>query len=171
MKRILFVLAFIPVLANAQLLNIRHVKGIKSVDVNYGITEYGKLYSAGYVKYFSNSTYLKGQLFYEKGEGNGLNYTSTGADVYFAKTIVHSGFHYYLNGIGGAHLSVDNTSNSLSSDKIPSTMKSGILLGIENEYFISDRFVLIGTFSQRALLGNNFGNYRWFAQVGIRYNF
>lgn len=150
---------------------IRHVRHIKSVDVQYGLTGFGTTYSAGYVSYRSNSTYLKVGGFYEQGMGQGIRYTSMGLEPYFAKTVIRSGYFYYLNVIGGAHLSIDNSGDSLGDFKIPSTFKTGVLFGVENELFISDKFVFIVNFSQRMLLSQEFGNYRWFAQAGIRYNF
>ena len=168
MKKVLVLLLMVVGFsANAQ---IRHVRHIKSLDAFYGTTAYGSSYSLGYVSYLSNTAYIKGAGFFESGKGNGITYSSYGVQAYYAKNIVHAGFHYYLNGIAGAHLSVDNTSAS-GEFKIPSSFKSGVLVGIENELFINDHIVFVVNVSQRMLLGSNFGNYRWFAEGGIRYNF
>ncbi|MFM8914122.1 MAG: conjugal transfer protein TraO, partial [Flammeovirgaceae bacterium] len=152
---------------------IRHVRGIKSVDAMYLKTKSGQAFSVGYVSYRNNSSYIKGALFFEQGTESGIQYTSMGAEAYYAKNLVHAGSVYYLNAIGGAHLSVDNPVNGTFNPelKIPTTFKMGVLFGVENEIFINDRFVLIINFSQRMLLGNEYGNYRWFAGAGIRYNF
>jgi hypothetical protein len=159
---------FIVSAANAQ---IRHVRHIKSIDLMYGITGFGTTYSAGYVSYLSNTSYIKFGGFYEQGISQGLPYTSIGLEPYFAKNIIRGGYKYYLNAIGGAHVSVDNSGATLGEFKIPSAFKMGVLLGIENELFISDKFVLIINFSQRILLAQEYGSYRFFAQAGIRYNF
>jgi hypothetical protein len=75
-----------------------------------------------------------------------------------------------LNAIVGGHLSLDNA-DPLVDFNVPTTFKAGILVGLENEIFITDNFVFIVTFNQNLLLGSEFGNYRWMATGGIRYNF
>lgn len=171
-KTTLLIIALAAVLASAKA-QIRHVRGIKSMDAMYSMTKPGQAYSIGYVTYLNNSSYLKGSLFFEQGTESGIQYTSMGSEFYYAKNLVHAGSAFYLNAIGGAHLSVDNpVAGTFNPElKIPNTFKMGILGGIENEIFISDRFVLILNFTQRILLGNEYGNYRWFAGAGIRYNF
>ena len=168
-KYITLFFAFVSIsVATAQ---IRHVRHIKSIDLMYGVSGFGTTYSAGYVSYLSNTSYLKIGGFYEQGISQGLSYTSIGLEPYFAKNLVRAGYKYYLNAIGGAHISIDNSGATLGEFKIPTTFKTGILLGIENEIFISDKFVFVLNISQRILLSQEFGNYRWFAQGGIRYNF
>jgi hypothetical protein len=164
---LLIVFVFIGLISEAQ---IRHVRGIKSVDLGYGVSAFGTIYNVGYVSYRSNTTYLKGALFYESGIGNGVHYKSMGLQAVYAKTIVSSAPKYYLNAIVGGHASLDSA-DPLVDFNVPSTFKAGILVGLENEIFITDNFVFIVTFHQNLLLGSEFGNYRWMATGGIRYNF
>lgn len=149
---------------------IRHVRGIKSLDASYVSTRFGSGGMVSYVKYFSNTLYGKGSVFMEQGNDAGMNYQSLGGEVTAVKTLFHKGHSLYFNGMGGCVVSMDAVTKGGEAFTLSSQLKLGAHVGIENELYLSDRFVLIVSWSQRFLLSDAFGNYRWFLCPGIRFN-
>lgn len=149
---------------------IRHVRGIKSLEASYLVTRYGSGAGLGFVKYQSNSLYLKVGGFFEQGKDAGITYESIGGEVAMAKTLLRQGHVNYLNVIGGVAVSVDRVKAGAEQFDISSEFKGGALGGIEDELFITDKLVLVTSWSQRFLLNSAYGNYRWYATFGVRFN-
>lgn len=162
---VLFLLFF-----NRGFAQIRHVRGIKSVDAYYLSSRFGSGGGISYVKYFANTLYGKGSVFLEEGNDSGLSYRSFGGDIIAARTFVHAGHKFYLNGLGGIMVSVDAITKGGEQFNIHSEFKTGGLVGIEGEMFITDKLVFVFSWTQRLLIREAFGNYRWFGTTGIRFN-
>lgn len=155
---------------------VRHVKGIKALDISYAKTAFGQAYSLGYVNYFSNKLYGKANLFYEKGENKetAILYSSFGADIFACYKIISFNETVYINALGGLTLASDKQDNlglSTLGYDLQSAFKYGGLAGIESETFFSDKFALIIGFNQKYLLNPGFGSTRWFGYAAIRFNF
>jgi hypothetical protein len=165
--------------ANAQ----RHIRGIKCVDAGFGVSQYGSFYHAGYVMYHNTRLYSKANLFWEqgKGKGKGYNYSSIGLTLTVNYTVVPPiKERLFLNlslGLAGSRDKLDapinyldERENVVSSDF--SALKYGVVGGMETEYFLNDKFVLLLGWNNRFVLPTDrWGNIRWYTYTGIRFNF
>ena len=149
---------------------IRHVKGIQSIDVMAGISGYGQVYQLGYVKYFSSKFYGKLNAFYEMGEYADIGYTSMGIDIVPTYTFLKAGEGIYINGLTGLTFSLDQLTQGAEEINVKNTFKYGAMVGAEVEFFITDKIVFLLNGNQRFLLQQNFGNTRFFASAGFRFN-
>jgi hypothetical protein len=163
---IFLALAFVP--GHAQ---IRHVRGIKSVDFGYLKSKHGVGAAFGYARYYSNSVYGKAVVSVELGQDAGMSYRSVFLDIMAARTFVHRGHSIYVNAVGGITAAMDAVVRGGEQFGIGSEFKTGALFGLEAECFISDRLVLVLGWNQRVLIREAFGNYRWYGQGGFRFNF
>jgi len=170
MKTIIIFL-IITICAASSIAQIRHVPGVKSVDVVYGVSGHGTVMGAYFVSYWRPNLYMKTGAFLENGNESGISYQSIGADFKVARTLLKKSPVFYLNGTAGVMLSVDKTTAGDEFFKIDQAFKYGPLAGIEMELFITDAIVLVTSFDQRFLIGTEFGNFRWFANAGLRFNF
>jgi hypothetical protein len=158
---------------------IRHVKGIQSVELGAGVSGWGNHYYGSYVRYSSNKSYWKYSAYYETGELHGQGYNSMGLDGAIAYTLFNWREAVYINALGGITCSLDWLNPSLltydevgnTSRKDYSTLKVGAFGGIETEVFLSDKFVITLGWNERLLLKEAFGRNRWYGSGGIRYNF
>lgn len=170
MKSILFLLLLL-LIATCSFGQIRHVPGVKSFDVFYGVSGQGSVMGASFVSYWKPNLYMRASGFYESGTEKGVSYTSYGADFKMARTVLKKSPVFYVNLTAGATVALDKPLTGAELFKIDQTFKYGALGGVELELFLSDKFVFVTSFDQRFLIGNVFGNYRWFATGGIRFNF
>lgn len=152
---------------------IRHVKGIKSLEIGAGTTKFGKETHISYVGFLSNKLYIKGGVFYEMGNsGNPIKYTAMGAEFSTLLTLVRIKENVYVNALGGVVGSMDRqTETSQSGIDMGKAIKVGVQGGGEIETFLADRISIIVFYKQRFLSNPAFGNYRWSAGLGLRYNF
>jgi len=155
------------------------VAGVKSAEAGYGISPLTSQYYAGFVKYFGNKWYWKANLYYLSGKDDGIKFTSIGADFAPSYTLVTIGEGIYLNLRGGLTMSMDKLNPAIvvydaagnANKEDYSTLKFGVFGGFESEIFINDKFVFVVGANQRYMFKSEFGNNRYFATAGIRYNF
>lgn len=174
-------LAVITVSVTAQ---VRHVRGIKSIEGGYGLSivdgSPSAMYNGSFVMYLSQRFYTKSTIFYETGEVKEKDFTSLGVGLIGNFTLFPPvKERFFVNASGGIVASSDKLSKPVGqydalgnySESDYKTMKFGLLGGIESELFINDKWTLIIGWNQRMLLNSNiWGRYRWYAQVAIRYN-
>jgi hypothetical protein len=165
---LLVIVLFVGTSASAQF--IRHVKGIKAIDVSGGVSKYGTMAGLSYVNYFKGNLYGKVQVFGEKGEDSSIGYQSFGMDVKALRTIFKGGQVFYFNALLGTTFSYDKAIQEVQVFDIKNTLKYGVTYGFESELFLSNKFVFIISFDQRYLLSDAFGRTRYFAQAGLRIN-
>lgn len=171
MKKSIFTILILTLISISVSAQIRHVKGIRSVDAQVGISGYGMVYQLGYVKYFGTKFYGKVSGYYEMGEDSGVSYTSSGLDITAAYTFLKVGEAIYINGVGGLTFALDQLTEGAEELNVESKFKPGVLAGIEIETFITDKIVFVVGGNQRLMLGEEFGNYRYFVSGGFRFNF
>lgn len=158
---------------------VRHVKGIKSVEAGGGISGYGTMFYGGYVTYFSSKWNAKFNVFYENGKHVSLKYTSIGGDISAAYSPFVVGEWLYINLRGGVTAASDRLNppitvydkDGVGRDEDFSTLKFGAFGGIETESFINNDFVFILGGNQRYMFNKKeWGNTRYYLYAGIRYN-
>jgi hypothetical protein len=168
MKKLFFYsLFFVSVTVCGQ---IRHVKGIKAFDLSYGASRYGKTFGMGFVKYFSTNLYGKIDMYFEKGQAPGLAYNSNGVNCQAAYKVFKYKGLIYVNAVGGVSASYDSPEKG-GNFTINTQLKYGVFAGTEIEFFISDKLAVVTNWNQRYLLGNLYGQTRWYSSVGLRFNF
>lgn len=172
-KMICIMMLLSVTVAFCQRASIRHVKGIRSVDLGYGVANYGSLYHAGYVMYFSNRLYGKGKGYYLQMEDSGIKLKSYGVDVYAAYNFLTLKEIVFFNVTGGITAASYSPSGEISGNlELPSQLKYGLLGGIDTEIFLNDRFVLFLTYNSKLMSKKEiYGSIKWFVEAGIRYNF
>jgi len=174
-KCLLIVMLFV---ASNSLAQIRHVNGVKSLEGGYGYSPLTRHYYLGFVKYTANKWQWKINAFYLNGEDQTIEFNSMGIDFAPAYTLFSLGETFYFNARSGATISIDKLSNDIGvydsngnlSNENYNTFKFGVFGGFETETFINDKFVFILGVNQRYLIGDKFGNNRWFGNVGLRFN-
>lgn len=170
MKKILFAILLTAGIVATSQAQIIHIGGIQAIDAGYGKSKFGNYFTGGYIRYFSPQLYGKATLYFEKGTDAGVKYSSAGLDITAAYTVLKVGETIFINAIGGMVLSNDVlAANELLT--VPATLKVGAFAGIESELFLSDKFALILNWNQRYVLGQAFGNVRWYGHAAIRYSF
>jgi hypothetical protein len=176
MKYILSLALFFSILdSHAQ---VRHVKGIKSLEAGGGITKYGTSIYLAYLNYFSGKVYGKYNVFYEGGRRGSLKYLSTGLDVSACYSLKPVKEFFYFNLRAGATASSDKLKPAITvydekgnpRKEDYSILKFGVFGGFETETFLTDRFVLVVGANQRMMFKPEFGKNRFFVTGGIRYN-
>jgi hypothetical protein len=158
---------------------IRHVKGIQSLELGAGVSGRGNHYYGSYIRYSSNKMYWKCGGYYETGNLHGQGYSSLGIDGAIAYTLVNFREAVYINALAGITGSIDWLNPGLltydeignASRKDYKTVKIGAFGGVEAEVFLSDKLVIMLGWNERFLLKQIFGNNRWYGYGGLRYNF
>jgi hypothetical protein len=151
---------------------IRHVAGIKGVDVRYSMSKYGSMFGADYVQYFGRKFYMKAGLGYGTAEDdvNKVGITRYMFDLTAAYTVLNVNEVVFINVIGGGTAGLEQLTEKAEGG-IDSEFKLGVFGGAEAEIFFNDRFVFIMNFNQRFLNGNYFGTQRYYITAGLRVNF
>lgn len=158
---------------------IRHIKGIKSVEAGYGMNSLGPMYYAAFVPYVSSRTYLKFSPFHATGQQSEIQFTSMGVEASLGINLLKAGEFLYVNARPGLVVSADRLSPGIQvfqSDgsvrtETFQTIKIGGFAGVETEIFITDKLVFILGWNQRFLLNQDkFGRNRHIGYAGIRFN-
>lgn len=165
---ITIILLCVSLFAEAQ---IRHVRGIKSVEGGYGLSKYGQMYYGSFITYYNTKLYGKYSAFFEQGSDAGVDFISSGVDASFNYTFLKAGEGVYLNGAGGLTLALDQLTKGAEEFTVDPAFKYGVFLGIEVEVFIIDKLVFVTGCNQRYLFNKDFGHNRFYGSAGLRYNF
>lgn len=177
--KIIFSLCLLLTSVAASSQGIRHVKGIKAVELGYGISKLTRQFQASYVSHLSSSLYSKVTGSYLTGEEKGYKFTSMGIDLAPVWTPFPFSEIFYFNVTGGLNASytqfsppveIYDGSGNVSEDAF-GTVKFGVFAGVELETFLHDKFVLVLGANQRLLFGDQFGKNRYVAFAAVRYNF
>jgi hypothetical protein len=180
MKRWLYVFVLVLLSVPSMAQTIIHVKGKKGIEAGYGVTPYGGSYNLSYVNHFSKRFYGKGNLFFEQEKFRDVKAQGMGLELAGAYTVFTIGEKVFFNLKGGANvftkklnpgITVTDPNTGVEEVKDFSTVKYGVFGGIENEIFLTGRWVLVVGFGQRYYFkGDPFGNSSWLGYAGVRFN-
>jgi hypothetical protein len=158
---------------------IRHIKGVNGIEVNYYLTtESGTGYAAYYTKWLKNKMYIKaGGLFLEQDVSSNLTHRVISAEAGLAYLIYEIGQTVYFNAIGGFTAGVE--SFVVGEGEVPEDIKEltgqnfkpGIWGGGEIEVYVADKLTVLLNAQQRYRFGADFGNTTFTFGGGLRYNF
>lgn len=161
----------------------RHIKGIKALDFGSGLTGRGYYLQGGYAHYLSSKDYITATAKYENGTMNdSLVFNGVSLNVGYNRTLFKINQSFFANGkaglfghfnslkndIGGG--SEDNVQRISYDVKNKQEFTYGPFLGVETEWFLSNRLVLLLNAQQNYSIISSYGNWSWYAGAGIRFN-
>jgi len=181
MKTWVFALGMVLLSVPSIAQTIIHVKGKKGIEAGYGVTPYGSSYNLSYVNHFSKRFYGKANLFMEQEKFRDAKAQGMGLELAGAYTVFTIGEKVFFNLKGGVNggmkkfapgIVVADPVTGNEQVKDFNTLKYGVSGGIENEIFLTGKWVLVVGFSQKYFFnGDVFGNTSWLGYAGIRRNF
>ena len=146
---------------------VRHIEGLKGVEVVVGATAQGPYFSAGFSQYIHRQAYLKGSFGYERGAAAGSDFSTYFVDATGHYTFYSVNPNFFLNAVGGiSGLYEDVQKKEITLDQSGSSV--GVLIGLEAEIYLDYRWAVIVNVNQRHYFQSDFGKNRWFAGVGIK---
>ena len=151
-------------------LSLRHYQGLRALELNGGVTQFGSYYGLGFSQYLNNKSYFKASGFSEVGEANEVEYRNFGADVIYNYTLLTLANTFFLNAGLGATVGWDQITNTEVLD-IDSEVNAGGLINAEAELFLGNKFSIVLQANQRVLLKATHGDRRWFAGLGLKCTF
>lgn len=173
MKKVMISLIVIFCFSKTVDAQIRHVQGLKAVDVGVAFTELGIGGSVGYLMYLSGKYSGRAILTYDAGKASSINNRAASGfklDVLTGYTFLNLGDNIFINGYGGIALSYDVVEGA-ENYQVNSGFNYGLSLLPEVEYFLNDKFSLAATYSVRYLFAKNYGGLSTVPTFLIRYNF
>lgn len=151
-------------------LSLRHYQGLRALELNGGVTQFGSYYGLGFSQYINSNSYYKASVFSEVGEANEVEYRNFGADMIYNYTLINLANTFFLNGGLGATVGWDQVTNTEVLD-VESQVNTGGLINAEAELFFGNKLAIVLQANQRILLKATHGDRRWFAGLGLKYTF
>ena len=149
---------------------LRHVQGYKAMDLSYGISQVGSLYGIGGMFYMMDNNSVRVRGLFEDGEVVGNQLRRYNVDITYAYSPVDLNGFVYVNLFGGATANISHGAFGEELN-IRSGINFGALAGIEAEAFLFGMFSFFISADQRVHVYSNYGRWRNYSQVGLRYNF
>ncbi|MGI9545355.1 MAG: conjugal transfer protein TraO [Cyclobacteriaceae bacterium] len=161
---LLFVFGFICTTVFSQ---VRHIKGLKGVELILGATGQGPYASAGYSQYIHREVYLKGAFGYERGDASGSDFSTYFLDATGHYTFYSVNPNFFLNAVAGLTGLYENVEKKeIAIEQSGSSI--GVLIGLEAEIYIDHRWAVVVNGSQRHYFQSDFGKNRWLLGAGIK---
>lgn len=170
MKKLMFLSMFLLVIWGSAKSQVIHVKGIKGVELSYGLSENGNVFEGAYVQFLSNKLYLKAAVQHASLKDKNIDYTRTGLDLSSNYVIYNFNEIIFLNAVGGLVLSMDQLKDTEAFGS-QRTMQFGLLAGAELEVYINSKLNLLFNYDQKYMIKEAFGNFRYQLTTGLRFNF
>ncbi len=171
MKKLLLAVILIGCCLSIAKGQIRHVQGMKALELNGLYTDLGVGGTAGYLMYLPGKLSLVGLISFDGGkEVNKRSAMGMIVDVGVGYSLSTFGSDIFINVYGGGSVSYDDVANAESYD-VGNGINYGVFVTPELEYFINDTFSILGKAPVRYLFSNAFGGLRVQGSLGLRYNF
>ncbi len=150
-------------------IKLRHIEGIRGFDLSYGLNPYGNQFGFGYAQYESDNFIGRIVLNYESGKINLTTYSTQYLFIEFNSTVCRLKKRFFLNLAYGALAGQENSGNEVLNTKA-NTFEYGLLLGVNAEIYILNRFSVLIEFKQIWDNGSGFGSFRYYSNTGLRFN-
>lgn len=172
MKKLALIACLLPAISFAQL---RHVKGLNGTGMDMGVSQFGLVVGINYERFLSNKLYFQGNLFFEtiKITPERIGVQSLGFEPGVNYTFFQKG-NFYGNIFGGFSAILFEKADTHETAFLSeiNQFRLGAFIGPQIEYYINSQFTLIGNFTEKIYFYHNeYGRRRWFATIGVRYNF
>jgi hypothetical protein len=148
-------------------LKLRHIKGIKGLDLNYGFNKGGNYFGIGYVQFLTNVYTINPTIRYESGTIELTKYKEYTAILSFQRSIVNFKDRLYIFGGLGPCAQLLQTQNSIL-DKNETFTPFGISGEVNIEFFVFNRLSLKAELSEIYSFNDKFGTFRYFIAPGLR---
>jgi len=150
---------------------IRHVEGMKALEVGGVYTDLGVGASVGYLMYLKGNFSGYAQVSFDMGsEINNRDAFGGIVDVGVGYSVTTIGNNVFLNAYGGGSISYDQVANT-EAYNVGNGVNYGVFITPEAEYFVNDTFSILLKSPIRYYLANSFGGLRVGGNLGVRYNF
>ncbi len=150
--------------------SFRHVKGIQGMEFSAGISDLGWAGCIYYTNCFSNRWYGKTGLTYEFINDPRFKSWALTADIAAARTLI-SRRSIFINVIAGGSAVIHESVEGFVIENKIQPVGYGLMCGGEIEYFLSNRFVLIGDGILRYIFNSDIGKQRFYGTIGLKYIF
>lgn len=168
----LFFLTAYPLLAQDESvkLKLRHIKGIRGVDVEYGISKFGNYYGVGYVHFFNDVFFINPSLKYETSRIGLTDVWQYSLFLSFQRSIYKVEDVLFINA-GFAPCAQVQTSKNEVLEKEDLSFPFGAALNFNIELYVLNRLALRADFSEIYSYNDKFGSFRYLAGGGLRFYF
>ncbi|PGH39415.1 MAG: hypothetical protein CRN43_09220 [Candidatus Nephrothrix sp. EaCA] len=127
-------------------------------------------------KYLFPNKFIRVDGFYSNDRFRKILHQASGIDVILGYTPFSVGDVFYGSLLAGGSYSNDKVSpysGPVNFKEELSVNKAGVLFGVEVSAFLSRNGSLsvIGSFTQRSLVDEYWGTWRWYASLGLRFHF
>jgi hypothetical protein len=155
---------------NSENLQIRHLKGMASIDFQYGYAKYTSFYNFGYGKLLNDKLNFNLLLNYELGKINytKVDYKNLMIGVGYTPLKLQNVVFFTLTG-GGIVGFVKSNNEEIS--KSESKFNAGAYGGVNIETYLFNKLSLILKAEQQYNFMDPFGNYHYNLGAGIRIYF
>lgn len=157
----------------------RHIKGLNSLSASYGATEKGMFTEVSFARLLSNRNALRLAVTRENGTmGASGDYSAYGVRAAFSPQLFRLGEEVYVHLLVGGTGQYERTGQKGSATNIPEDAKRpqrftyGPVAGAEVDFFLANRFSIVGTATKTYLFNNPLID-KWagFYSGGLRYYF
>ena len=168
MRKNFFLIVLFSACLTPSFAQIRHVKGINSIEADFGITKTGNSYALYYSKYFSDRIHIKAGPEMELGESR-YKYRVFMINATGSYTFLKIGDFLYFNICTGVNSAFyKNLGESLTVKD--NAFKIGLLGGLETEVFLFNNIMLLIDCKENLFADDAFGHYRFFYGIGLKYS-
>lgn len=152
---------------NSQSLNIRHLKGMSYIDLQYGYAKFTNFVNFGYGKLISDKTSFNVMLDYEYGKINSstVKYENLMLGIGYSPFKIKNTLFITLT-FGGLAGYVKSNNAELSSSE--SKFNTGLYGGLNIEAYLFNKLSLILKAEQQYNILDPFGNYHYHLGGGLR---
>ena len=152
---------------NTASLHIRHLEGMKCMDMQYGWAKYGSFVNLGYGQLLTDKTMINFHLNYEFGKIGSAVYDYKNLKIGLCHTVYKAKNTLFLNlGYGGIVGFINSNSEDLGVKE--QKFNAGIYAGGNAEIYLFNKFSILAIAEQQYNFMDKFGKMHFHLGGGIR---
>ncbi len=153
---------------------LRHIKGVQSVEGNYGFTQLGNSFELNYAKFVSDKVFILTGGNYEKGVIGRVNFTDYSAHFGTALSLFKIGSRLYFNIPLAAYIGIETINPYTSPNHEFSYAGDNIFIyglsgGINPEFFINKTTSIIIHAKEYFIMNCPMGSWKYQVMGGLRF--
>ena len=151
-------------------LKLRHIKGVKGMEIGGGITKFGSYYQASYLHFIKDKFYMKPSFAFETGKIGLTQYQEHSLFIEFDRDLfVLKEFLFVSVGLAPA-IQVQNTNNEIVK---PNNIyyPLGVMMNVNLEFFIFNKVTLNAQVAEIYSPKDKFGAFRYTIGGGVKIYF
>lgn len=173
MKKVTFCIIFLLMCfigAKKGYSQLKHVQGINSIGVNYGVIKNGFSTNFVYTNYLKSNMIIKAAFIYENVSFKLSKYDAYYLNSEFHYTLTNFNYTVFINAKGGLICGYEFMSNDIIERKLKQFIL-GESIGLSTEILIGSKFFLNLDAEQRFFQMSKIGSMSMILKLGINYNF